>query len=560
MKVASVHSLKREKEEERIKIRTSIVKKLAFLTPPSFLNGFLKNLIVINPEEARIFIPVDHLSKLLYSMLIISIPVTISLFLFYRSLFLLVIPLIPVILLNSWLYERKSSISGEIKREMPFFSLIMAIFGKANSFEVGLTYILGSLRSFFKAISRELMLIKQNMTLLARDLRKAVIDAVENCPNTDFKEYMLNYVDSLVKGGSAKDFTEDRMNKYLEEIEEKWLLLQRNIQAQLDAIFIILGILPISLSMLFLIVNLGQIISILAAFLTIYILITSILLIHLDKEQLHMRDKISVGKTPLFSLSIFATTFILLRFYLASFLENSLVFITFVSISLSLLPISITILRQSREISLMEKELERFLKDLVEMMRVGYSVQSSIRRLSEEQYHPKFKKILQELLAGIKRGDPIFYVSNMEVKSMLVKNSLIAISAIIEIGGGLTEVERMREFVKRYRDSKQKMIRNSLLSSIVAMSVPLLGLFGIKIFEEIARSIMFSSILFNLSFSIQDLSMIVLLSQFLVLITVISTGLILGKTVSGTVKNTVYTNVCAFLCCITLEILKYFRI
>ena len=495
----------------------------------------------------------------LYNMLIISILIAISLFLLFQSFFSVIIPIIPVLLLNSWLYERKSSISGEIKREMPFFSLVMAIFGKANSFEVGLNYILNSLQDFFKAISRELMIIKQNMILLARDLREAVIHAVENCPNSDFKEYMLNYIDSLVKGGSVEDFTEDRMNKYLEEIEEKWLLLQRNIQAQLDAIFIVLGILPISLSMLFLIVNLGQIIPILAIFLTIYILITSLLLVHLDKEQLHMRDEISIGKSPLYSLFIFIATFILLKFYLNSFLRTSLISLIFVSISLSLLPISITVLRQFREISFMEKELERFLKDLVEMMRIGYSVQSSVKRLSEEQYHPRFKKVLQELLAGIKKGDPISYISNTKTKSKLVKNSLISISAIIEIGGGLTEVERMREFVKRYRDNKQKMVRNSLLSSIVAISIPFLGLFGIKIFEEIARS-MISSILFNLSFSLQDLSTIVTLSQFLVLVAVISTGLILGKALSGTIKNTIYINACAFLCYITMEILKYLKI
>ena len=349
------------------------------------------------------------------------------------------------------------------------------------------------------------------------------------------------------------------MDRFLEEIEEKWELLERNIQSQMDAAFLFFGFFPAVLSMLIVMLDLEQIMLTLALFALFYVLSSLVLITYLDEVQVQMRDEIDVRRWAPVSIAMAFTSAALLS--LSPGLVEATLSIA-LPIAIGLAPMTLSVFRQIKEINELEESLKRFLRDLVELMRVGYSIKSSIRRLNRENYGRKFDKILSSFISGLKSGrSGMDIVNSLRIRSKLVKTAFAVIAAIIEVGGGLSEVERLENFTLKYLDRKKRTFRNSLISLIVAIFIPLLGLFGIKVFEEILRSLVtIPQLPIPSAITPLNIDVVITLSKFLILLSSIITGVILGKMISGTVKNTIYLSICLIIYSVGLSLIQLVRI
>ena len=332
--------------------------------------------------------------SILNTSLVISLALLIPsiLILNIYGLLVLLLPIISLALLILFFIVKAFDRSNSIGEELPFLGLaglLSAISG------LGLSFAFKKLSSNdFPAIKSEY----RNLNALSKrmDPVSALNELAKQHPNRSFKEFIYGYTSILLSGGDIVRYLEDRVSEFFNMHR---LVMERYV-----------GIVSDVLSACMFVFIFSPLIILLTAFvspgksLTLvmqlnYLIIPSILLlmyVAIHGIQPRFRDTYN----DLHGLAIAGvsggivavlTAIIGLERYLA-------IGVTLFSMTMSY---GLWFKTWYNRVMAEEKNLVRFIRDLIEFRKIGYSIDHSIRELLRRNlYDPLFNRVLQDYLNG----------------------------------------------------------------------------------------------------------------------------------------------------------------
>ena len=130
---------------------------------------------------------------------------------------------------------------------------------------------------------------------------------------------------------------------------------------------------------------------------------------------------------------------------------------------------------QVAEVEQTEKELRRFLRDIVELRRLGHSISVSLVRVSANTYKPYFRQLVSRVAGRVSMGLAIWQAGN-QARSWLARMSFFLLHAIEVSGGGSPHlIERFTDTLRGYEVARASARGRMMLFSFIAMLGPLIG-------------------------------------------------------------------------------------
>jgi flagellar protein FlaJ len=219
----------------------------------------------------------------------------------------------------------------------------------------------------------------------------------------------------------------------------------------------------------------------------------------------------------------------------------------FVSVSVFVLVTSgmygMQVRNQLREISKLEQALPTFLRDITEYKKLGYDIQSTILRLSDEvTYNPYFDSLLGAVVKQIRLGLPLANL-NLKLRSWFGQIVFFILTEVAETGGGtplalemlsnfISEVHR----VKTQSKSAMKLYEALTYATPIGLTVGIAMMLGlITSFTSTLGSLPGAPSILSVGTAVQSLASS---AGLLVVVAAICIALVAGKAMDFTTKST----------------------
>jgi hypothetical protein len=204
------------------------------------------------------------------------------------------------------------------------------------------------------------------------------------------------------------------------------------------------------------------------------------------------------------------------------------------------IPLSIIGYVTKKGVSEEESDLSIFMDSAEEWLRHGYTIEDIINRVDVTNYKYRFRTIILKLKELLNLGfDPREAIKQLPILSGVVYLSFRIIGEIMEVGGGLNEVTKLRTVLDEYIFLKKKSYEASMLPLIVSGFLPIVGLFGISVNSGLISMIATASI-YTLGLSPVALRFIIDSSIFLLIMGALISSILVAKMVNGTVRYPQY--------------------
>ena len=495
---------------------------------------------------AGIYVNPYHLVSIYMIISIISFvilaPISIYLAVNVNPVLILLMSL-PVLLLLAPklnLKLKRSERRVNIIDELPFFtmySMIMQGVGKTlyDSFKS----ILG--KGVFKHLEKEASILVRNVEYLGMDYIEALSSLAHSHPNDKFKTLLLGYTSVLRSGGDLLRYIETKLKDLIEDMKFRWKKYSDDIVILSEVALISLFIFPsLILAGAFIMPSESiQVLNIVTmiGIPTILSLIYLIIVITQPKTYDDIRYNILIPIT--------VTVLITVIVYLVSVKDIYLLIATCIAVFSGLNGIMAS--KELKDIREIENDLPRFLRDITEYRKMGFSVYSSIIKIANEiSYGSILDDHIRYVAGEITHGKSVREaISALKLKSWVEKLTWHILATGSE-EGELSPIQM--EYLIDFLETVNRVRRETKSKLRVQMMISFIAPIGLAIMVSIIASVMmYFNTLYWSSGLIKELPIIsqitaieplITTAKALILISALGIGILGGKISSLTSKDT----------------------
>ncbi|MDI9644985.1 MAG: type II secretion system F family protein, partial [Candidatus Verstraetearchaeota archaeon] len=220
-------------------------------------------------------------------------------------------------------------------------------------------------------------------------------------------------------------------------------------------------------------------------------------------------------------------------------------------------------LREQSEVSKVEKALPSFLRDITEMMKIGYEISQALVNLSKQrQYNKVFDRLLKRVAEHLEMNMPLRSIAErMAVRSWLCRYTFFILSEIVDTGGGTPEVlENLTGFVNSVVLEKSKAKSTTRTYSFLGYATPAflssVMVFMANMLLPSLGNMSFGSTPISIMPSASSLAMISDTGMMVVVLTAFVIGMLIAKIVDMSVYATYHSAIALVICFISFTFIK----
>lgn len=477
----------------------------------------------------------------------ISVPVAVALSLLIHPalLILTLTPIapyfIPKIKLRMSVGDRKRGLEDEL----PFFSIFAAILQDAgiNLYNSFLT-VIG--KRLFKQIERDALLLKRDVEFFFKSPLEALDDLGRLHPNEKMRGFLLGYTAEWRSGGDVVGYLEAKAEDFLNDMTFKWRSYAERSSDLGETIISLFFIFPMLIVMTTFIFP-AQAMTMTTAILAFVVPTVSAAVFGMIHSTQPKTYNVVGGSIPLAVASGIITG-------VASIILGVPIWLSIASGLGSATAIyGAIVLLQMREISMAEKALPQFLRDITEYRKMGYDIVKALMKIAEENvYNPAFNTALSAVYRQMKLG---MRVSEVEVpsRSWIVRMCFFLLGQVVESGGGTVRcLELLTNFINRVvrtkAEARSMMRLYQVLSAFTPIGLSFVTALMFTLLTAFAASL--APGMGGATSQLGPLAQIAEIPQGLIdscyLLTIaasISVAMLTAKTVDLTAKNTIWITI-----------------
>ncbi|RLE51772.1 MAG: hypothetical protein DRJ33_05190 [Candidatus Methanomethylicota archaeon] len=373
----------------------------------------------------------------------------------------LLLPLIPLLSLKMKKGDRRRG----VEEELPYLALYASI---AQGMGIPLYESIRKLAhtGLFPYLTKESLIIDRNINLIGMDPATAMIRTIRKHPSRKFKDLVYGYTSILKSGGDLCRYLEECAKNLLSDLKFRWKLYAdqaTNIGESLTIIFLMSTIVIVAGSMI-MPINTVELLVKYNYFILPAMTITSYSLIHLIQPKI--KDSFKPKLTQL-----------ILAFIPTSLTCYILIIEPWVKTLLCLLCLSIAVYvpyyKYSREVYGIDSSLEDFLRDIIEMRKIGYSVSKAILYISSQRNYNKSLDSLIKALSSIIRVKGSLIDAYKTAKSWLSKFTLWVLNEVELIGNAPPiTLEELISFIRGVNEARREAKKLFTLYEVLVYVTP----------------------------------------------------------------------------------------
>ena len=472
-------------------------------------------------------------------------------------------PLSIIVLLAPALHKRMlDSIRRQnVENELPFFSLLASVLSHAGHTLLKAFSVAAEAR-IFPAISVEALHLKKEALFTGGDSITAMNSYAQRHPSKLLSSLILGYTGILRSGGDVVRYLEERTKEFLTLLKDKWNSFVNYINIIGEAMLGLFLIAPLMLSVTILVFA-SEIDSALYELIIFGLMplltLLAIYLIHMARPQEGLEYAPSKKVTSLSLALAVVFAFTSINLFKVPFFRAMVISLVCIA-----LPLSVHYERERRKALEIERELSRFLRYLGEHKKLGLPLLTAIEKSSNEKYNKQFLLLIKGVLAKTKLGLSLYQsIVALKVRSKLCKLVFFILDHLIATGGGSPATfETMASYVDEYNVQRSRIKRSLYLYSILGYATPMilamclsLTLSFVKGVSELPFiGVSESFLALTSTASLEGLKRALFYSELMIIASSISTGLVLGKAIDGTLFSTKHLLICITVALISLNL------
>ena len=371
----------------------------------------------------------------------------------------------PFLQLHILVKERKDG----LKKELPYFLLYASVLQHAG---ISLYTSLARLAkvSIFKYLRKEAMVFLRDIRFLGKDPLTALDNLAKNSPLKEFQDAIYGYTSLIRSGGDVAKYLEEKTKDTLKELRFKWKTYAdrcTDLGESIASMFLMLTLL-ILIGSIILPTDVGLIVTTLNFLIIPITAIASLIIIDsLLPEILELRKEHLRYFAIAFSTSIFTA-------YLSYIMFKSLVMTVLVFLLSITLINGISYARERKIAKSIEESLPKFLRDLTEYRKMGFTPAQAIIRIAwSKSYNKHFDKILANMSSHVRMGLGLNKMP--KTCSWLFNYVVFILNEIEESGGGSPAIlEELTHFINEINHIKAEARKSLLLYELIAYITPVL--------------------------------------------------------------------------------------
>lgn len=497
----------------------------------------------------------QSLAYTVFSFFIIT-PPAIVFGLYFETVFfyLLVVPLSfllwPAVKLKMVRSERNATIEDEIA----FFAVYSCVMQNVGRMIYDSTIQLIG-RKVFPLIENEGRMLKRNVVLFGMDQITALNMLAISHPNTQFRNLLLGYVSIQKSGGNLNQYLERRCDEFFGETKFRFFRYAAHAEIIAEVTLILLTMLPLLLVMSSFLMSSESLLAITKISFILVPAITIMLILAISNIQPKTHNVVGFSKISVIA-SIVAG--------MAAFFALQQVWLVFaVTIFVAAFVNYVLVSRQFTEITMLERALPDFFRDITEYRKIGIAIPNAITRLSNERtYNWVFNSVLDTISSKIMHGASLTNaVSTVNVRSWYTRISFFVLEKIVESGGGTPQIlEQITDFFSKINRAKSEMIGRVRVFSFVAYLSPLLMIWSVQAMKDMLEKIgpQYTSLMNGLQTNMTVSDEYLQLVNLLVVISSLCIGLIMSKLSYFTLKNTLVVSIILFVTIFSIYAIPFF--
>ncbi len=374
-----------------------------------------------------------------------------------------------------------------VEEELAFFSLYAAILQSVGH-DLYSSFIITIGKNVFKAIENEALLLKRNVELFARSPLEALEELGRNHDSMAFKNFLLGYSSIARSGGDLSRYLETRAEEHFSLLKLKYSSYSRNVGYLVEALIIMLVIVPILVVVSAFILpaaTISQLIVMSAVAVPMLTIVFAIVLANIQPRMFNM-----IGLKDITALAFLPAAIISFLLFTRLGLEAWL--------SLALAAIIPSIINEyftrlhKRQIELMESALPNFLRDVTEYRKIGFHEITAIIRISKEnRYNKAFDRLLRTLSTLLEQGyTPTHIMKMIKIRSWFARVAFFTLAQVAESGGGNPAVlESITGFVSSVRLTLKEAKSSISIYDILGYAAPVILAFTVVVINEMLGTI-----------------------------------------------------------------------
>ncbi len=449
-----------------------------------------------------------------------------------------------------------SSRRGAIKLELPFFVLYASLVEKAGkSLAVAFERIAN--RSYiFRRLSREAQYFLKIATFFEPSPLRALNTYSSTLPNKEFSSIIQDYLSVAQTGGNTARFLETTSERILQMHVAEWNSYVEKVGFFGDVLISLFVLLPSimvlgaiafsqSMSVLMLQIFTYAVTPLMA--IAIYLVVDSMQPKYPTASLFSKTDKVVV---PVCSVAgMFMVIMFVNRFRIEFPLALSLI-----ALVVLLPPLGVYIMR-SIEVKSVDRDLPRFLRDVAESLRVGYTFAQALPRIAQSRHYNKFLDRYINVFAVLTQLNvPIMrFQQRLMTRSWLFNYALFVLYELEELGAlSPREIELLARFIETIEGSKRRARGALSLYSILFVMAPMFILMLMLLTQSMLSTV--KSVGYIQILNPQLVMQVVSLTKILAVILAVFLGILAGKIRDGTGLNVLYAVISLAIVCATLAL------
>lgn len=254
-------------------------------------------------------------------------------------------------------------------------------------------------------------------------------------------------------GGNLNQYLERRCDEFFGEAKFRFFRYASHAEIIAEVTLILLTMLPLLLVMSSFLMSSESLLAITKISFILVPAITVMLTLAINNAQPKTHNVVGFSKISLITGIVVG---------MAAFFTLQQAWLVFaVAVFVAAFMNYVLVSRQFIEITMLEKALPDFFRDITEYRKIGIAIPNAITRLSNERtYNWVFNSVLDTISSKITHGaSMINAVSAVDIRSWYTRISFFVLEKIVESGGGTPQIlEQVTDFFSKINRAKSEMI------------------------------------------------------------------------------------------------------
>ncbi len=456
----------------------------------------------------------------------------------------------PLIALELLVSSRRSS----IRVELPFFMLYSSLVEKAGRSLASAFERVAQQAQIFRRMSREALNFLKIATFFVPSPLKALEVYASTVPSRELRSVVQDYLSIAKTGGNTSRFLESEAEQLVQLHSAEWSSYVEKVGFFGDILIVFYVLLPSIMVLGAIAFSQGMSAIMLEIFtyaITPLITVATYLIIdtmqpkHPSTQILTDVDKVIIGVCSFMGIAV---VFLLWkRLSLDPSLTMGLAFLA------ALLPLLGIYMIRGSEVANVERDLPRFLRDIAEALRVGYTFSQAVPRIAVSRHYNRFlDRYVSALAVLLQLNIPISRLQRgINTRSWLFNYSLFILCELESLGAlSPREVELLAKFIESVENSKRRARGALTFYSLLFILAPIFVLVLAMLAQSMLSSVSVGGVTQFINIGL--VKQIVSYSKNLAVILALSLGVLAGKIRDGTGLNALYAVAALSIVCLAL--------